>query len=152
MNKKDIIVLPFSLEHIDGVMEIDNLSFSVPWSRNSYETELKNKFAKYIVVLNKETNKVLGFSGMWLIIDECHITNIAVHPNYRGLGIGNILMNEIIDICKEHNITGITLEVRESNTAAKNLYYKYGFKDSGIRKGYYADNNENALLMWKTDL
>ncbi|ABS39769.1 MULTISPECIES: ribosomal protein S18-alanine N-acetyltransferase [Clostridium] len=152
MNKKDIIVLPFSLEHIDGVMEIDNLSFSVPWSRNSYETELKNKFAKYIVVLNKETNKVLGFSGMWLIIDECHITNIAVHPNYRGLGIGNILMNEIIDICKEHNLTGITLEVRESNTAAKNLYYKYGFKDSGIRKGYYADNNENALLMWKTDL
>ncbi|HCL4438847.1 30S ribosomal protein S18 [Clostridium botulinum] len=152
MNKKDIIVLPFSLEHIDGVMEIDNLSFSVPWSRNSYETELKNKFAKYIVVLNKETNKVLGFAGMWLIIDECHITNIAVHPNYRGLGIGNILTNEIIDICKEHNLTGITLEVRESNTAAKNLYYKYGFKDSGIRKGYYADNNENALLMWKTDL
>ncbi|APH20209.1 ribosomal protein S18-alanine N-acetyltransferase [Clostridium botulinum] len=152
MNKKDIIVLPFSLEHIDGVIEIDNLSFSVPWSRNSYETELKNKFAKYIVVLNKETNKVLGFAGMWLIIDECHITNIAVHPNYRGLGIGNILMNEIIDICKEHNLTGITLEVRESNTAAKNLYYKYGFKDSGIRKGYYADNNENALLMWKTDL
>ncbi|MHB9946726.1 ribosomal-protein-alanine N-acetyltransferase [Clostridium botulinum] len=152
MNKKDIIVLPFSLEHIDGVMEIDNLSFSVPWSRNSYETELKNKFAKYIVVLNEETNKVLGFAGMWLIIDECHITNIAVHPNYRGLGIGNILMSEIIDICKEHNLTGITLEVRESNTAAKNLYYKYGFKDSGIRKGYYADNNENALLMWKTDL
>ncbi|NEZ74393.1 ribosomal-protein-alanine N-acetyltransferase [Clostridium botulinum] len=152
MNKKDIIVLPFSLEHIDGVMEIDNLSFSVPWSRNSYETELKNKFAKYIVVLNEETNKVLGFAGMWLIIDECHITNIAVHPNYRGLGIGNILMNEIIDICKEHNLTGITLEVRESNTAAKNLYYKYGFKDSGIRKDYYADNNENALLMWKTDL
>ncbi|KEI96732.1 30S ribosomal protein S18 [Clostridium botulinum A2B3 87] len=152
MNKKDIIVLPFSLEHIDGVMEIDNLSFSVPWSRNSYETELKNKFTKYIVVLNEETNKVLGFAGMWLIIDECHITNIAVHPNYRGLGIGNILMNEIIDICKEHNLTGITLEVRESNTAAKNLYYKYGFKDSGIRKGYYADNNENALLMWKTDL
>ncbi|ACA54828.1 ribosomal protein S18-alanine N-acetyltransferase [Clostridium botulinum] len=152
MNKKDIIVLPFSLEHIDGVMEIDNLSFSVPWSRNSYETELKNKFAKYIVVLNKETNKVLGFAGMWLIIDECHITNIAVHPNYRRLGIGNILMDEIINIGKEHNIIGITLEVRESNTAAKNLYYKYGFKDSGIRKGYYADNNENALLMWKTDL
>ncbi len=100
-------------------MEIDNLSFSVPWSRNSYETELKNKFAKYIVVLNKETNKVLGFAGMWLIIDECHITNIAVHPNHRGLGIGNILMNEIIDICKEHNLTSITLEVRESNTAAK---------------------------------
>ncbi|MGO5066554.1 ribosomal-protein-alanine N-acetyltransferase [Clostridium sporogenes] len=152
MNKKDIIVLPFSLEHIDGVMEIDNLSFSVPWSRNSYETELKNKFAKYIVVLDKKTNKVLGFAGMWLIIDECHITNIAVHPNYRKLGVGNILMNEIIAICKEQNISGITLEVRESNTPAKNLYYKYGFKDSGIRKGYYADNNENALLMWKTDL
>ncbi|MGO5091555.1 ribosomal protein S18-alanine N-acetyltransferase [Clostridium sp. LCP25S3_F10] len=152
MNKKDIIVLPFSLEHIDGVMEIDNLSFSVPWSRNSYETELKNKFAKYIVVLDKKTNKVLGFAGMWLIIDECHITNIAVHPNYRKLGVGNILMNEIIAICKEQNISGMTLEVRESNTPAKNLYYKYGFKDSGIRKGYYADNNENALLMWKTDL
>ncbi len=89
---------------------------------------------------------------MWLIIDECHITNIAVHPYYRRLGIGNILMNEIIEICKKYNITGITLEVRESNTAAKSLYYKYGFKDSGIRKGYYADNNENALLMWKTDL
>ncbi len=113
---------------------------------------LKIKFAKYIVVVNKKTDKVLGFAGMWLIIDECHITNIAVHPNYRKLGIGNILMNKIITICKERNITGITLEVRESNTPAKNLYYKYGFKDSGIRKGYYADNNEDALLMWKTDL
>ncbi|WP_251861522.1 ribosomal protein S18-alanine N-acetyltransferase [Clostridium sp. Marseille-Q2269] len=152
MNKKDIIILPLSLEYIDGVMEIDSLSFSVPWSKISYETELKNKFAKYIIVVDKTNNKVLGFAGMWLIIDECHITNIAVHPNYRGLGIGNILMNEIIEFCKQHTITGITLEVRESNTTAKNLYYKHGFKDSGIRKGYYSDNNENALLMWKTDL
>ena len=152
MIKEDILILPFSIEHVDGIMEIDNLSFSVPWSRNSYETELKNKFAKYVVAIDKKTNKILGFAGMWLIIDECHITNIAVHPDYRKIGIGNMLMDKIVTICIEHNMDGITLEVRESNTAAKNLYYKYGFRDSGIRKGYYADNNENALLMWKTDL
>ncbi|EJO5348068.1 ribosomal protein S18-alanine N-acetyltransferase [Clostridium botulinum] len=152
MNKEDIMLLPFSIEHVNGVMEIDNLSFSVPWSRNSYERELKNKLAKYIVAVDKNNSKVLGFAGVWFIIDECHITNIAVHPNYRRLGVGNILMLEIIRLCIQRNLAGITLEVRESNTAAKNLYYKYGFKDSGIRKGYYADNNENALLMWKTDL
>ncbi|NEZ46778.1 ribosomal-protein-alanine N-acetyltransferase [Clostridium niameyense] len=149
MSKEPIFIKPFSKDHINDVMEIDKLSFSTPWRKESYEQELKNKSAKYMVAL--KDNKVIGFFGLWFIIDECHIINIAVHPKFRGLGVGNLMMEEIIKICGEKNFPNITLEVRASNTTAQNLYYKFNFKNSGIRKGYYADNNEDAIIMWRYD-
>ena len=132
-------------------MIIENLSFPVPWSRKSITDEItKNSFARYICA--RIGGQVVGYAGMWLICREGHITNIAVHPEFRENGIGSRLLKKLIEISREKGIKKITLEVRKSNTAAKNLYYKYGFKEEGIRKSYYSDNGEDAIIMWKHDL
>ena len=86
---------------------------------------------------------------MWIIIDEGHITNIAVHTDYRGQGIGNAIVKSLIKIAKENNAIRMTLEVRTTNTAAIDLYKKYGFEVAGLRKNYYFDTGEDALIMWK---
>jgi ribosomal-protein-alanine N-acetyltransferase len=96
----------------------------------------------------KKDDVVIGYAGLWLIIDEAHITNIAVDPDYRGIGASNVLMDNIIKICVERNIPSITLEVRENNIVARNLYYKYGFIEEGLRKNYYGEN-QNAIIMWR---
>lgn len=131
---------------IDDVLEISNLSFSTPWSRLSYEQELNNSLAKYFVA--KINDKVVGFIGTWIIVDESHVTNVAVHPNYRKLGIGSKLIESMLNYCKEKNCTSYTLEVRESNKTAISVYEKHGFVVDGMRKEYYQDNKENALIMW----
>ncbi|MCY6958823.1 ribosomal protein S18-alanine N-acetyltransferase [Clostridium brassicae] len=131
------------------VLNINNLCFNPPWSLESLQNEIKNKFSKYIVL--KKKNKVIGYVGIWLIIDEAHITNIAVHPDYRNIGCGNILMNEIIHLCKQRNVPSITLEVRFNNTPAINLYKKFGFIEEGLRKNYY-ENNIDAVVMWKRNV
>lgn len=131
---------------IDSVLEISSLSFAHSWSRESYEKELNNTLAKYFVA--EVQNKVVGFIGTWIIVDESNITNVAVHPNYRKLSIGSKLIEYLIFYCKDLNCVSHTLEVRASNIPAINLYKKYGFIESGLRKGYYSDNNEDAILMW----
>ncbi|WP_294372223.1 ribosomal protein S18-alanine N-acetyltransferase [uncultured Clostridium sp.] len=133
-------------EDIDGVFEISNLSLPSPWSRESYKNELNNSNARYFIA--KINNKVVGFIGTWIIFDESDITNIAVHPDYRKLGIASKLINSMIDYCNKKNCTSYTLEVRAGNDAAISLYKKHGFKIEGIRKAYYQDNKEDALLMW----
>ena len=136
-----------SLDDIDQVVEIENLSFASPWSRESFESELlKNNLARYIVA--KVNGKVAAYGGMWIILDEAHITNIAVHPEFRERKIGEKLVKEMLRTAKENKAEHITLEVRASNDAARKLYKKLGFKDSGIRKGYYADTGEDAVIMW----
>ncbi|HBH3031979.1 TPA: ribosomal protein S18-alanine N-acetyltransferase, partial [Clostridioides difficile] len=89
-----------------------------------------------------------GYVGIWLILDEGHINNVAVHSDYRGKKIGDKLIKGIVDLCKDNNIASMTLEVRASNKIAQNLYRKYGFKMGGIRKEYYSDNKEDAIIMW----
>jgi len=144
----DIEIVSFKQEHIDGIIMIETLTFPTPWSKESFEKELEtNKFARYIVA--KKDNIVIGYAGMWLILDEGHITNIAVHPEYRGIGAGNRLLESLIEICKIESIHHITLEVRKSNIIAQNLYKKYGFIEEGVRKEYYGDNKEDAIIMWK---
>lgn len=146
MNNIDILSL--KLEHIDSVITIDFLCFATPWSRDSFQKEIEtNKFARYIVA--KKDNVIIGYAGMWLILDEGHITNIAVHPEYRGIGAGNLLLEGLIEICKNESINSITLEVRKSNVVAQSLYEKYGFIQEGLRKEYYGDNKEDAIIMWK---
>lgn len=132
---------------IDGVLEISNLSFSSPWSRSSYEQELNNSLAQYFVA--KLDNKIIGFVGTWIIVDESHITNVAVHPDYRKLGIASKLIEELISYCDSKNCIAYTLEVRAGNKPAISLYEKHGFKIDGVRKEYYQDNKEDALLMWR---
>lgn len=146
MGKVEIVKT--SIDHIDDIMVIENLSFTVPWSRQSLIDEItKNKFAIYLsACLN---NVVVGYAGMWNVCGEGHITNIAVHPEFRGSGIGSLLMEGLINEARKEGISRLTLEVRKSNIIAQRLYEKYGFVTCGIRKSYYADNNEDALIMWK---
>jgi len=133
---------------IDDVLEIEKLSFTTPWTRQAFESEIKNNLlSKYIVAEGEGI--ILGYAGMWMIMDEIHITNVAVHPDYRGQGIGNGLIEAIINLCIERNMRAITLEVRVSNHVAKSLYKKYGFIEAGIRRGYYSDTKEDAIIMWK---
>jgi ribosomal-protein-alanine N-acetyltransferase len=140
-------VLPMSADDLDELMEIEKVSFPTPWSRESYLAELENEVSYYRVI--RCNGKLVGYGGLWLIIDEGHVTNIAVHPDFRKQGIGEKLMDELIGLAKKQKIMGITLEVRPSNQAALRLYNKYGFIPTGIRKGYYTDNGEDALIMWK---
>jgi len=146
----DMEVIPFNENHINEVLYISTLSFITPWTRDSIEKELENKFARYVVAV--KDNLVVGYGGVWLILDEGHITNIAVHPEYRGIGVGNAILEALIEICKIEQITSMTLEVRKSNTIAQNLYKKYGFLEEGIRKNYYTDTKEDGVIMWKYNL
>lgn len=133
--------------HIDDVLEISKHSFATPWSRTSFLNELNNVFANYLVAIYN--NKVIGFIGTWIILDESHITNVAVHPNFRKMGVGKKLLCSLLDHSISKGATSFTLEVRESNIAAKHLYKSFGFIEEGVRKNYYEDNKENAIIMWK---
>lgn len=135
--------------YLEEVLEINNICFNPPLTSDSLKKEIENKFSKYIVAIKE--GKVIGFAALWLIIDEVDIINIAIHPDYRGIGASNLLMDGVINLCKEHKIPSITLEVRSNNEVAKNLYKKYGFKEEGIRKNYYGDNLD-AIIMWKKDV
>lgn len=135
---------------IQGVFNISTSCFSTPWSLDSIQSELNNPLAKYIVATDKDLDLVVGFIGVWIVVGEASITNIAVDKNYRKLGIGNKLLESLINLCNDLNCTLINLEVRESNLTAQNLYKKHGFIKDGIRKRYYEDNKEDAILMTKT--
>ena len=132
---------PYLLQHVDNPVDW------YPWSKEAFAQEITNPMAKYVVA--EMDNKVIGFAGLWTIVDEGHITNIAVHPDYRGKGIGSKLVKSLIDNSKDWYINDLTLEVRYSNKIAQNLYKKYGFIEEGIRKNYYADNKEDAVIMWR---
>ena len=133
--------------NLNDVLNVSSLSLKESWSRESLEKELSNPLAKYMVA--EVNNKVVGFAGLWAICNEGHITNIAVHPNYRGQGIGSKLVESLIENSSSWYINSLTLEVRASNKIAQDLYKKYGFKEEGMRKHYYQDNNEDAIIMWK---
>jgi ribosomal-protein-alanine N-acetyltransferase len=140
-----------ALEHLDQVLVIEEASYSAPWSYYAFAYELlNNNMAHYIVALSGQT--VVGYCGMWLILDESHITNVAVHPDYRRENIGKSLMLEMIRLAAKNGAAGMTLEVRPTNTAARRLYELLGFVEKGRRKKYYTDNNEDAIIMWKNDL
>ena len=136
------------LHDIDQVLEVERLSFTNPWSKDTFQAEIQsNLFAYYFVAVQNET--IVGYGGMWMILDEAHVTNIAVHPDFRGLNFGKKLVQELIIQAFKQGASKITLEVRVSNLAARNLYKGFGFHEAGIRKGYYSDNNEHAIIMWK---
>lgn len=141
---------PMNFSHISGVFDVSTLSLPEAWSIDSIEKELSNKLAKYIVALDND--KVIGFVGMWIVFDEGDITNIAVHPDYRKRGIGDLLIDNLTSFCRENNINSLTLEVRESNIPAQRLYEKHEFKEEGIRKNFYDNPKENAIIMWKHNI
>lgn len=146
MNKEDLLFSYMNEEDIPGVYLINTLSLKVPWSIQAFKDEFKNQFAHYIVC--KYKNDVISFAGMWIIIDEAHITNIGVHPDFRHMGIGTSLIRNLKQICTQNGVNGITLEVRESNIIAQELYKKEDFVSTGIRKNFYTNPVEDGIIMW----
>lgn len=144
--ENNIIIRPMTKDDVDSVYIVEENCFVDPWSKESIRKELKNNLARYLVA--QLDDKIVGYVGVWFVVDEGHITNVAVHSDYRGKKIGDKLVKEMVELCKENNIIAMTLEVRASNTVAQNLYRKYGFKMGGIRKEYYSDNKEDAIIMW----
>ena len=135
------------VKDIDQVVKIEEKSFTTPWSAEAFQNELtNNQFSTYIVM--EEGENIIGYCGTWIVIDEAHVTNIALLPDYRGKGLGELLLRNVMDVLRKLGAASMTLEVRVSNHIAQSLYQKLGFKPGGIRKNYYSDNNEDALVMW----
>ncbi len=145
-------IRPMEISDIDAVIAVEAKAYGEHhWSKESFYNELSNDLARYFAAVD-ENNNLVGYAGCWQILEEAHITNIAVDVNFRRKNIGEALLKSIIDKCYEEKIKYITLEVRVSNTAAIGLYEKYGFKSLGVRKGYYQNNNEDALIMWTENI
>ena len=135
-----------TLEDVDAVHAIEEATFPTPWSHDAFVNEVtENRCARYIVL--KEDGVCVAYAGMWLIMDECHITNIAVRSDRRGLGYGEAVTRALIQLAADSGLSFLTLECRRSNAVAQSLYHKLGFKDVGFRKRYY-ENSEDALIMY----
>jgi ribosomal-protein-alanine N-acetyltransferase len=135
---------------IDAILNIEVQAFCPPWSRQSFEEELENQAAVYPVI--DIEGIIVAYAGIWLIVDEAHMINIAVKQDYRNQGLGETLIRELIRQARQNNISSMTLEVRRSNLAAQHLYEKLGFRTAGVRYEYYSDNKEDALIMWLYNL
>ncbi|OCA88704.1 ribosomal-protein-alanine N-acetyltransferase [Bacillus sp. FJAT-27225] len=134
-------------EDLDQIMIIEKESFTLPWSREAFYNELHhNQYAVYFVVEDK--GEVIGYCGVWIVVDEAHVTNIALLPQFRGMRLGEALLRKVMDLSRQMGATSMTLEVRVSNTPARSLYKKLGFQEGGIRKKYYTDNGEDGIVMW----
>lgn len=142
----ELIIRQMRFDDIDSVLKVEKRSFPTPWSRLMFFDELQNPRARYFVA--DISNVVVAYAGLWIILDEGHITNIAVDPSYRRMKIGTRLMERLIELAHESKLRALTLEVRVSNTAAISMYKNFGFKVEGLRKNYYSDTHEDALIMW----
>lgn len=140
-----IEIIEMSEKHVYDVYNVEINSFSKPWSLKSFEDELKNSAAKYFVATIEDV--VAGYIGMWEMSGQCDITNVAVLPEFRRKGVGKKLIEHLIQYCKNMQLSPIFLEVRKSNEPAKSLYTGFGFKEVGIRKKYYSDTGEDAIIM-----
>ena len=151
MSQLEIKIENLALADLTELMEIESTAYGEHhWSRDSFVAELNNKVAHYYAV--KCDNILVGYAGIWNIVDEAHITTIAIRESYRRKHIGEALITKILEDCYNNFIKYLTLEVRVSNTPAIELYNKYGFKSLGTRKGYYQDNGEDALIMWTENI
>jgi ribosomal-protein-alanine N-acetyltransferase len=138
-------------DNIPDVLAIERLSFQSSWPPNAFQNELRdNKLAHYFV--GRLDGAIVAYGGIWVILEDSHITTIAVHPDQRGKRLGEEMLVHLLDEAIERGASWITLEVRETNDVAQKLYRKYGFTVVSPRRGYYSDNNESALVMWAGNL
>ncbi|HET9030323.1 MAG TPA: ribosomal protein S18-alanine N-acetyltransferase [Candidatus Aquilonibacter sp.] len=146
-----LVITPMTAGDIPDVLRIERTSFSTTWPSDAFYNELTtNKLAHYYV--GRADGKIVAYGGIWVIFEDSHVTTIAVDPTYRGKKYGEVMLLKLIDEAIERGAAWMTLEVRESNVSAQQLYRKYGFTTVTTRKGYYSDNNENALVMWAGNL
>ena len=148
----EIKIEQMTAEDIPQVIEIEAEAYGEHhWSKSAFYDEMNNNLAKYYVAKTLD-GKIVGYAGTWHIIDEGHITTIAVKKSHLRKHIGEAIIIKILEDCYKNEIKYLTLEVRVSNGPAIGLYTKYGFNSLGTRKGYYQDNNEDALIMWTENI
>ena len=143
----EFVIQEMTGNDIDAVLELDLKCFSAPWNREIYEKEVnENDFAHYFII--KTDEKVIGYVGLWLVLEDAQVTNIAIAPEFRGYGIGEQLFGFALQFLLKQGAKQLSLEVRKSNEVAQNLYKKFGLQKGGVRKNYYPDNGEDAFVMW----
>jgi ribosomal-protein-alanine N-acetyltransferase len=165
------LLRPMTGDDIPQVMAIERASFSSAWPRSAYEKELENRLARYLVAVRlgepepdrrgvrrhlgrllartrpAASGEIVGFAGLWLMVDEAHIVTLAVRPDARRQGVGTLLVLGALELAYAHDMARVTLEVRASNLAAQKLYERCGFLRAGVRPRYYSDDNEDAIVM-----
>ncbi|MDQ6420092.1 ribosomal protein S18-alanine N-acetyltransferase [Paenibacillus sp. LHD-117] len=147
VNKDMLAYRAMAESDIPAILAIEQEAFSSPWTEEAFVNELKNNmFARYVVM--EYGGELIGYGGMWIIMDEAHVTNIAIRSDVRGIGLGNRLLGQLQRTAVFYGAARMTLEVRVSNEHAQRLYRKHGFQPSGVRPRYYSDNDEDALIMW----
>jgi [ribosomal protein S18]-alanine N-acetyltransferase len=146
-----VVVDPMRFEDVPAVHEIERMSFRTPWPAYAFEQELRgNRLARYVVA--RAGDRVVGFAGIWLMVDEAHVTTFGVHPDWRRQGIGRHLLFNLAELSAAIGARRMTLEVRASNLGAQALYRSFGFEIAGRRHRYYSDDGEDALVMTTPDL
>ena len=138
-------------EDLNGVLDVEAESFTNPWTREMYAWELQNRTVCHIYVVRTDEHRVAGFCAFWLVVDEIHINNVAIRPDLRGRGYGTALLQRVFDEARRLGARRATLEVRVSNLDAQRLYARLGFTPAGVRRGYYSNPVEDAVILWRDD-
>jgi [ribosomal protein S18]-alanine N-acetyltransferase len=138
-------------DDLEGVLQVDALSFTNPWTRAMYESDFLSRDISRIYVLRSPEHLVAGYIAAWLIADEVHINNLAVRPECRGRGYGTALLAYALEEARRHGVRRALLEVRRSNDAARRLYERHGFRVAGVRRDYYTEPVEDALVLWRDE-
>jgi ribosomal-protein-alanine N-acetyltransferase len=143
----DILVRRMTMDDVEQVCAVDALCYATPWHSGAYITELTNRHATYFTAECR--GQLVGYSGMWVVLDEAQITTIAVHPEFRGRRIARLLFHMLMESGRDQGATRASLEVRERNAPAIAVYRRYGFQEAALRRNYYQDTQENGLVMWR---
>ena len=143
--KTDVIIRKATINDVDAIVDVELDVFTTAWSRQSFEEELNNVLTTYLIV--ELNSQIVGYAGFWLVIDEAQVTNVAIKHDWQSQGLGRKLMQALMKEAKLQEAINMSLEVRESNFTAQNLYETLGFTVSGLRPNYYLDDKENAVLM-----
>lgn len=141
----EYVIRRMTMADVPGVAAVEAAVFPTPWSEEAFASEMRNVAARYLVA--EHEGRIVGFAGAWIILDESHVTNIALLPEHRGKGVGRRLTQGLMQYLSNLGAAYATLEVRRSNAVAQSLYASMGFIKLGVRKRYYEDNGEDALIM-----
>jgi ribosomal-protein-alanine N-acetyltransferase len=146
----DCFIRPLSSEaDIDDILRIESISFTNPWTREMYLSELEHRDVSFFYIARDAVGEAVGFCSCWLVLDEIHINNLAVLPEHRRSGVASALIEHVLKEGGARGAHRATLEVRRSNEPARKLYEKFGFTVTGVRRGYYTRPDEDALVLWR---